>query len=241
MASVMFQDRTVIEAASWRLASELMRRHPNEARLIQGHSGGGQYDLLWILGLDNSRLDIRLNRTGTIQVHGRADGSPHIDWAPTPWREYLEAEPRTFLTKLERAAGWTAQNNVPSSTNITLTYRVLATLASFGMKTVHPIVIEMGYIDSSGMGGGPNQWLNEFDVPLKLRDRREDDFYGEPGYRFWIAHRDRTPLFAIEQTSATAWFVGSGASVDLMTSYRQNHKELPIVAALLLNQALKKP
>src|SRR5437588_367965 len=35
-------DRSVVEAASWRLASELVRRHPTALRLIRGHPGGGQ-------------------------------------------------------------------------------------------------------------------------------------------------------------------------------------------------------
>lgn len=61
-------DRSVLEAVSWRLASELVRRHPDTTRLIRGHPGGGQSDCLWILPTASEHGDIRLNRHGTIQV-----------------------------------------------------------------------------------------------------------------------------------------------------------------------------
>lgn len=233
-----FSDRSVVEAASWRLASELMRRHPGEARLFRGHPGGGNYDLLWIKGLRRSKLDLRLNRVGTIQVWGRADGGQHIPWEATEWAEFLAEEPRVFVQRLERAAGWTAPEKVPSSTNETLTFRVLAALAAIGFKTVHPIIIEEGFIDSSGEESGHNPSMEMFDFPTELLRARPDDFFGEPGYRFWIPTRDGTPLCAIEQTSGTAWFVGNAEPINLMSLYRKNFKETSLVASKLLRVSL---
>lgn len=233
----MYEDVSVYEAVSWRLASELMRRHPDEARLFRGHPGGGTYDLLWIKGLRESNLDIRLNRRGTIQVHGRADAERFIDWKPTPWVDYLAADPKSFLERLERASGLTVPHQVPSSTPTTLTYRVLAALTSFGLKTIHPIVIEEGFIDSSGEHGGHNFLMDQFTFPAELTRPREDDLFGIPGYRFWIPTRDSKPLCAIEQTSATVWFSNTSTSLDLMSMYRSNHKEIPVVAAMLLAES----
>lgn len=234
-----FNDRTVTEAASWRLASELMRRHPTDARLFRGHPGGGQYDLLWIRGFENSQLDIRLNRPGTIQVWGRADNQRPIEWGPTEWTDYLKSEPRAFVELLERVAGWPAPPKVPRSTPTTLTYRVLAALTSFGLKTIRPIIVEQGFIDSSGdYGSGHNHLMNRFEFPSHLFEPRKDDLFGQPGYRFWIPTREGAPLCAIEQTSATAWFPESKQSVDLMTSYQRNHKEVVLVASEILHTAV---
>ena len=231
-------DRSLIEAASWRLASELMRRHPNGVRLFRGHPGSGQYDLLWMTGIPAPGVDVRLNRNGTIQVHGRADGGRDLSWPPTAWSDYLSADPKDFIDRLERAAGWPAPSQVPPSTPITLTYRVLAALAGFGSKTVHPIWIEQGYIDSSGYGGGPNGILRQFTIASDLTAVRPDDFYEEPGYRFWIPVRDDKPLAAIEQTSATAWFLDGSDPIDLMATYRSMAKEPALVAAAVLGRAL---
>jgi hypothetical protein len=41
-------DTSVLEAASWRLASELVRRHPLSTRVLHTRPGGGQYDCLTI-------------------------------------------------------------------------------------------------------------------------------------------------------------------------------------------------
>lgn len=50
-----WQDRSILEAASWRLASELLRRHPQTLRLIRGHPAGGQADGLWIFPLSGPK------------------------------------------------------------------------------------------------------------------------------------------------------------------------------------------
>lgn len=231
-------DRSLIEAASWRLASELMRRHPSGVRLFRAHPGTGQYDVLWLMGISQPGLDIRLNRNGTIQVFGRADGGEDSGWRPTAWSEYLSSDPREFVERLERAAGWPAPKQVPSSTPITLTYRVLAALAGFGAKTVHPVWIEQGYFDTSGDGAGPNEALGHFAISDDLIGARPDDFSGEPGYRFWIPCRDGKPLAAIEQTSATAWFLNASDPLDLMAAYRSSAKEPALVAAAVLRRAL---
>lgn len=231
-------DRSLIEAASWRLASELMRRHPKDVRLFRGHPGGGTYDVLWIIGIPEPGIDIRLNRAGTIQIHGRADGRLDISWPPTAWGEYLNADPKNFVERIERAAGWPVPKKVPPSTPVTLTYRVLAALAGFGAKTVHPIWVQQGYIDTSGYGGGPNSALGEFTIPDELITARPDDFLEEPGYRFWIPVRDDTPLAAIEQTTATAWFLDDSEPIDLMAAYRSMGKEPALVAATVLRRAL---
>lgn len=231
-------DRSLIEAASWRLASELMRRHPNDVRLFRGHPGGGQYDLLWMIGIPEPGVDVRLNRNGSIQVHGRADGGHELSWTPTGWSDYLSADPKGFVERLERAVGWSSPNQVPPSTPVTLTYRVLAALAGFGAKTVHPIWIEQGFIDTAGYDGGPNKRMREFTIPDVLTAARPDDAFGEPGYRFWIPVRDNTPLAAIEQTTATAWFIGESEPIDLLAAYRSMAKEPVLVAAAVLRRAL---
>jgi len=106
------------------------------------------------------------------------------------------AGPREFVERLERATGWPAPKQVPSSTPITLANRVLAAFAVFGAETVHQVWIEQGYIDTSGDGGGPNEALGHFAISEGLLGVRPDDFCGQPGCRFWIPCRDGKPLAA---------------------------------------------
>lgn len=229
-------DRSVVEAASWRLASELVRRHPTAVRLIRGHPGGGQSDCLWLLPLVGDNGDVRLNRVGTIQVLDRFDGRPSDQWRPTEWTEYLFAEPRAFLDRLERAAGLPSPPQVPSATPRTLTYRVLAAIAATAFKSVHQIEIQQGYVDSSGYDAGPNENLDGFPIdPAHLR-ALPGDLFDEPRYRFWIVVRDRAPVLAVDEADALAWTPHGATPIELMALYEQSRRHLLTTALEVLRR-----
>lgn len=230
-------DRTVLEAASWRLASELVRRHPTTLRLIRAHPGGGLSDCLWILPADGETGDVRLNRNGTIQVLERFDGRPADSWEPTEWEEYLAADPREFLHRLETAAGLPIPQHVPPATATTLTYRLLAAIAATAIKSVHPIEIQLGVFDTSGGGGGRNEALMHFPIPAELLWARPDDLFGESGYRFWVVLRDGAPVLALEQHKALAWTAHHDDAISLMDLYKQSRRHL-IATALTVVQRI---
>jgi len=229
-------DRSVLEAASWRLGSELRRRHPNTTRLIHGRPGGGQSDCLWILPAVGDQGDVRLNRNGTIQVLSRFDGDPDTGWDPVSWDEYLRADPREFLYRLEAAAGLSAPDHVPPATPTTLTYRVLAALTSTAVKSVRPINIEPGYFDTSGYGGGPNNLaFAAFPViPENVKKPEAGDVFSEPGYRFWFVSRKDEFVLALEQRAGLVWTRDHSKAIDLMALYRESGRDVLLTAVELL-------
>ncbi len=228
---------TVLEAASWRLASELLRRHPTTTRLICGHPGGGLSDCLWILPTASEHGDIRLNRNGTIQVLERFDGRSTGDFRATEWEEYLRTDPREFLHRLEAGAGLPSPTQVPSATPTTLTYRILAAIAATAFMTVHPIEIQPGMIDTAGYGGGPNHLLEAFgSIPHDLLRPRDDDFLAERGYRFWIVLRDGAPVLALEQREGLAWTSHHDVAFSLLSLYEESRRHLLVTAMKLLRR-----
>ena len=230
-------DRSVLEAASWRLASELVRRHPLTTRVLLTHPGGGQYDCLTITSPTGDGGSVQLNRNGGIPVHDRCDGRTAEHWG-VGWDEYLRADPRAFLDRLERGSGLPTPPHVPSSNPSTLTYRVLAALAATAVKSVHPIEIEAGQLDTSGGGGGPNDALDSFgSIPTELRRDRDDDPFQLGGYRFWIVLRDGVPILAFEQEQGMAWTQHHGEAFDLMGLYERSRHNVLIVALDLLRLA----
>lgn len=227
----------MLEAASWRLASELARRHPITTRLIRAYPGGGQYDCLWLMPTTGDKGDVQLNRNGTIHVLERFDGRPVAGFESVEWDEYLRADPREFLHRLEVAAGLPSPDQVPAATPATLTYRVLAAIASTAVKSVHPIDIQLGFIDSSGYGGGQNPALTDFAViPAELLRPREDDMFGEPGYRFWVVLRDDVPVLALEQREALAWTTHHDLAYSVMDLYQESRRSLLVTALKLLRR-----
>ena len=69
-------DRSVLEAASWRLAGELMPRRPRALRLVRSLPGGGRSDSLRRLSASgDDGGGVRLDRNGTILDQDRFLGS----------------------------------------------------------------------------------------------------------------------------------------------------------------------
>jgi hypothetical protein len=229
-------DPSVIEAASWRLASELVRRHPQRLRLIRGHPKGGQSDVLWLTALDGAPGQIALNRIGAIHVPDRFDGRPS-DWQSVGWEEQLFADPREFLHRIEAAAGLPAPPKVPAATPRTLSLRVLASIAATAFKTPQPIDIEMGYIDTAGYGGGRNRKLELFPgIDERLLAPRDDDFYGQPGYRFWVVNRAEEPVLCFEHETGSVWTRHTEHTYDLMALYVESRRHLLVTALKLLRR-----
>lgn len=138
---------------------------------------------------------------------------------------------------MEAAAGLPAPTEVPASTPTTLTYRVLATIASTAIRSVHPIDIQPGYIDTSGYGGGPNEALESFssiDEGLLLAD--DHDFNGLAGYRFWIVVRDEEPVLALEQREGLAWTLHHAEPFSVMGLYEKSRRDVVVTALKLFRR-----
>lgn len=168
-----------------------------------------------------------LNRNGTIQTSGPFDGRDESEsWRATSWEDYLRRDPFEFVAALESAVGLPTPASAPASTPTTLTYRILATITALHVKSVRPVEVQQGYVDSSGAGGGPNDLLDAFPIRDALLQARPDDFFGEPGYRFWFVVRGDEPLLGFEQTAGRVWVFETGDGFDLMALYGNTSRRL---------------
>lgn len=228
-------EASVIEAASWRLASELMRRHPTRLRLTRTAPGSGIYNCLSITSRPQGPGAIHLNRVGTIHAGERFDDQSGSDWNPT-WHDYLATKPLAFLERLEYAAGLPSPDHAPPTTPTTLTYRILATIAALAFKTVDTVDVEEGFIDSAG-GGGPNPAMSAFPAiaPELLRPKPTDHF-GEPGYRFWIVVRSGKPWLAFEDEQGLAWGAHRPDVVSTMAVYGQVGRDVTATTMEILRR-----
>lgn len=210
-------DRTAIDALSWRLGSELVRRHPHNLGLDRGHPGDGLYDCLMIQSRINP-VRIMLNRVGTIQVHGTVGSKS--DWLPASWEQYLRADPKAFLLDLERSAGLRAPSSIPATTVPVLIYRLFATLSALRSKTISPYTFEQGYIDSSGYDAGPNSAIDAFPAAAaRLREERSKRPDEEPGFKYWMVFEEGEPRLAFEREAGSVWTATTSQPASLMVLY----------------------
>lgn len=200
--------RTVVEAASWKLATDLVRRYP-ELSILRYHPGGGQYDCLAIRS--NNGLHIDLNRKGRIHIHSLEGGSGNPNWEPVEWGMYLAADPRVFVAKLEQAARLPRVDALPITTPKVLTYRLLAAIARLHALAT-PVEISMSTIDTSGYGGELTDWLTDYPVLARLIESGDADPFG-----FWRA-KARDIDFAVAVPGATL-HRRDGSQADLIPMY----------------------
>lgn len=175
-------------------------------RLFRAFPGGGQYDVLWLLEKDEDqtppgRVDIRLNRTGAIQVFS-GDGKNQ----PITWDEYARADRPALVKRIADMAWINDDGHDPDEVNLPehrsyqfLQYLLEEAVEQYG--SCNDFDVSLGYIDSSGMGGGEDSTFRTFGFSSALTAARKEDFFGEPGYRFWVVRHSGAPLIAVEQTS----------------------------------------
>ena len=222
----------IIEAASWRLAAELVRRYPARFTVIEMHPGGGQYDCLTLLDQEEAsgleRID--LNRAGSAFVCQRG----HQGWAWV-WRDcwpemVATGDPRDLLDRLCARAGLMPVTRIPRATPAVVAYRVISAFLAHAMFGRVGWECRNGYLDSSGMSGGRRDELFEH-FPMarqRLAVRQADDVLGIAAYRFWFLMRKDQPLLAIEAKNGIAWDT-SGHETDLFAKYRIHRRIWPVV------------
>lgn len=98
--------RQIIEAASWRLVAEIVRRYPDRFTVIETHPGGGTYDCLTLLDQDKASglHRIEFNSVGSVVVWPRDSPSGESVWKGC-WSEMVAtSDPRELLDRLSEHA-----------------------------------------------------------------------------------------------------------------------------------------
>ena len=114
----------LIEVASWRIVSELLRRYPGKFVMVETHPGGGQYDCLSLF--HDKRHVADLNRVGNFNVfNGKQDPSPK-----SIWQLLAEEPPQDVLDKVCRRLDLHIPAKLPPSTPDVIVYRFIAAFLS---------------------------------------------------------------------------------------------------------------
>jgi hypothetical protein len=224
--------RQIIEAASWRLVAELVRRYPDRFTVIETHPGGGTYDCLTLLDQDKAsglhRID--LNRVGSVFVWPRGSRSGEWVWKGC-WSEMVAtSDPRELLDRLSEHAGLMPVTRLPPAAPAVVAYRVISAFMAHAVFGRVGWECRNGYLDSSGMSGGLRDEMFEH-FPLarqRLAIREADDVLDIPAYRFWFLNREDQPFLAVEAKNGIAWDT-SGRETDLFARYRRYHRIWPVV------------
>ena len=233
-----FPSRAFREAASWRLAANLIRRHPRELLCLETHPGGGQYDCLTLVARnDQSSIHTtQLNREGSLAIHTKNGGADALR-NESIWADLARtSDLASIVNEIERHAGLAMPSSTPAATDYSVSIRFIAAFLSHSSIGRLRWEARSGYVDTSGYGGGVRrEWFDMFPgAAERLRSREREDFLSEPAYRFWFLvetddEGQSRPRLAIEATHSTAWDE-SDVRYDLMDLYRTRRRIWNVVS-----------
>jgi len=224
-------NRQVVEAASWRVACELCRRHP-DLRIVELHPSVAGGDCLAVVRRDSIGLmpGIVLDRAGGVSLLRFDTGA--ADALPDFWAQYVAGDPKAMLRALEARAGLRRPLTMPSSSRIMLAYRVIAAIAASAVFGIRRVEIRAG-IPQTTVGGGLRAGLfGAFQAMSVFVPPGE-----EPHQDTWFVCIDDVPHIAIDASSGTVWRREMPAR-DLMALYAGVDRRLAPVVARVAEEVL---
>ncbi|RYZ87916.1 MAG: hypothetical protein EOP06_11855 [Proteobacteria bacterium] len=219
--------RQLREALSWKLVSELHRRHPGKFSAIETHPGGGQYDCLSLWQGNQTIAD--LNRVG-----GFHSGQRSIPWNEL-WQICIsDGGIAAVLDRMSDACGFTIPVKLAPTSPETLIYRIMAGVAAALAFEKDVWEWRNGQEDTSGEGDQTyrDQWFEAF---LGAKEAARADSSGEPfgnsKYGFWFLLKNHQPRVCISKT-ALCW-ASDGGAINLAETYRQDRRPHRLVGIIL--------
>ena len=203
-------NRQLIECASWRMATELVRRD-TKLCIRELHPGGGQYDCLAIV--HGKQQWLQLNRSGSVHVFGGERVHSRV------WRDIVEDDAALahWIDRLATELGLPGRSAV--TTHRALTYRVIAAVLSHGAFARQFLEVRSGFCDTSGDGGGirTNLFAGLKQTQPHFSSRSTETW--QDASQYWFLLAGGKPVAAWHE-SGVAWCAG-GTQVNLMSIYRR--------------------
>ena len=223
------------EIVSWRLASEMYRRYPDQLLIIEMHPGGGQSDCLSLLSR-NRDLTIHINRRehASVAFWSKAAGTDGVKPWGQEWSQHLIAaedlkRPLDDLCSLIR---WDIPNPVPPSTSAVIIYRFIAEFLTHTALGRRGWEWRNGFHDTSGYSGGVMEdWFEAFPQAFEsARKQRPEGFLSNSEYNFWFLVKslgDKSPSLCLE-TNGHA-YTKDGRTLDLSKIYQTKRRFWPLL------------
>ena len=234
------------EAAAWRIAAELVRRHPEDLVVIEMHPGMGQYDCVAVCRreYDANTVNYTTLLMMNLMPHGHID--VNVNASPGDTRpNWLDAILSTDLRRdivipVERSRGLIPPKETPSTTESSIGIRVIAEILTSRAHRGPTLTALNGVHDSSGMGGSAVRaelFRQITGLDSELPAHHSGDVLREPAYRYWFLLReggDRLPPhIAIDTWSGLVW-TKSIVAGDLMKMYDANGRDVSRLASQVL-------
>jgi hypothetical protein len=226
-------NRNLRNAASWRIASEICRRHPQDTFIL---------DAVPIVGVDYDCLRVaRLDGAGWIEFNRNSTGSAHrlvADLEEDVWPAFLMewisvADRRNLVRRVSEWFGLPRVAQLPPTTRRTLAYRALV-----GFLQAHAMDRHRWSVDGAALVDDMDQPHRRHEFIKRFKDLRIERPKGggpmntvtEPAFSVWFICRNESPLvYVTAEAQATN---RKGVEVDLFDTYSRTKRIDDVIAQL---------
>ena len=223
----------LVDAASWRIATEICRRSP-ELLIRLLHPGGGQYDCLALMHPQRGTL-AHLNRLGRLHVMARLDGRQAGSGPTDIWRQLPTRDSRALVDTASTRIGQRVPRRLPATSPRVLTYRLIATLVGMHIFGPHVWTCRNVVHDSSGMERTYIDWplLKRFPLVAAEVGQQGDEAQWQRAYTFWVLLKNNAPVLCLAE-DGRAWDRNAHEH-DVSAMYREGRRLAPLVWTLIGN------
>ncbi|MBT3630430.1 MAG: hypothetical protein HN525_03790 [Candidatus Marinimicrobia bacterium] len=202
--------RQLLEAASWRIATELVRRYPHELYIYETHPA--IYDCLSIFNVRGEHL-ADFNRWGSF--HSHINESTVDGW--DIWSLMVgEADKLNILNRLCDTLQLQGVSKLPQSNDRVKTYRFISdwlALKSFGVEEYR--CRNASYYQGEYREYSSNRYFDHFpEAKERVRFEHEYDHHENHASRFWFLMKSQTPIACLESTGSFWGIDGFNADIS---------------------------
>ncbi|MBE7157340.1 MAG: hypothetical protein INR62_02685 [Rhodospirillales bacterium] len=220
----------VVEAASWRIATEICRASPS-VLIRQTHPGGGQYDCLSLRD-EAGRHFADLNRKGTLHIFARFDGREPEKESWDAWPELLRLDITELVAEMRRRLGQDLPTRLSSSTPRVLLYRfVAACLGMHAFARGRWSCVSVAHDSSGSEGCYVRPEAREFAGLSAELGGLASDWAAERAPHWWLLMKNDSPLLALCDNGRVGTL--SGDTCSLPDIYRNSGGVAPALWHLL--------
>lgn len=227
-----FDNPAVVQALAWQIGSELVRRHPDEVRLIETHPGGGQYDCVTVVKLVGRGpafgarivLDMNMQTGGHLTpVSWHEHGGERLNWLELVLCDDLR---RYAIAQIERVEDLKVRRSTPRPTQPGIGPHLIAVFLKRAVMSEVAWRTDNAICDGNYGSDLRRDLLEAFpQVEEAAASFGDQSIDGNPYYRFWFVRPDLrdappSPVFVVDTWAGRLWHRG-GPEIRLMDAYKR--------------------
>lgn len=243
----------LVDAVTWKIIAELMRRHAQQSqlRVFETHPGGGQYDCLDLRqGYEN------LHGKHLCDFHGKGnhlhiwiDEQSHLfEWRGND--DYISTflelqDPKILIDEIEKQIGLLdrSEKSIPATTPPVLVYRIISETLQRFIFSRDWLLVECGWFDSSYDCHVREELMHFTAIKDEFEQDRRPSARFQLSSRFWMLslNSKRKPQVVLDLNGMAYFQSNPDNPWNIMNAYKQGKRVLSPILDKIYTELMTLP